>query len=76
MNTIYTMALFRRKTDGTYSNAVKHFDDHTTALKSYFTNISTNIENSEYDYVAVYLIRSDGVMIEGRVFDNRTSEEG
>ena len=46
------------------------FTDLNEALAKHYTVLSV-AATSELDYHASFIIRSDGVMIEGRVFDRR-----
>ena len=56
--------------NGTPGTIATHYDDYTQALASFFT-ICAAAAVSTIEYHAAHVIRSDGVMIEGRVFDRR-----
>ena len=53
----------------THSMEIK--PDYDTALQRYFNIIAADLADATITYNAAYIIRSDGVMVEGRVFDRR-----
>ena len=44
------------------------------AMQRYFGIIAADLVNEEITYQAAYIIDSKGIMIEGRVFDRRSTE--
>lgn len=60
--------------NGTPGTIATHYDNETAALAAYFT-ICAAAAVSTIEYHAAHIIRSDGIMIEGRVFDRREVEE-
>ena len=51
-----------------------HYTDLNQALAKYYTVLAAAAV-SQIEYHSAHIIRSDGVMIEGRVFDRREQEE-
>lgn len=47
-----------------------HYDTETAALAAYFT-VCAAAAVSSIEYHAAHIIRDDGIMTEGRVFDRR-----
>lgn len=60
--------------NGTPATLATHYDSETAALAAYFT-ICAAAAVSTIEYHAAHIIRSDGVMTEGRVFDRRVPTE-
>ena len=56
--------------DGTPSTLVTHFTAQAQALSTYYS-ICASAAVSAIPYHAAHIIRDDGIMIEGRVFDRR-----
>lgn len=66
----YTTIENQVRTDGGKGLLYDHYDDLNRALAKYYTILAAAAV-SEIPYHSAHLIRSDGVMIEGRVFDRR-----
>ena len=49
--------------------------DKDSALQRFFNIIAADLADASITYNACYIIDSNGVMIEGRVFDRRTTEQ-
>lgn len=62
------------RSDGSKGLLFDHFDNETAALAKYYT-ICAAAAVSEIPYHSAHIIRSDGIMIEGRVFDRRVDAE-
>ena len=60
--------------DGSMGLLYDHFTDMNTALAKYYT-ICAAASTSDIPYHSAAIIRDDGIMIEGRVFDRRVEEE-
>lgn len=56
----------------THSMEVK--DSKDAAVQRYFNILAADLADSAITYNAAYIIDSNGLMIEGRVFDRRESE--
>lgn len=57
----------------THSMEIKETKD--AALQRYFNIIAADLADAEITYNAAYIIDSNGLMIEGRVFDRREPAE-
>lgn len=71
--TFYTTIENQVRTDGTKGLLYDHYEDLNAALAKYYT-ICAAAATSEIPYHSAAIIRDDGIMIEGRVFDRRTEE--
>jgi len=63
---------FKGETE-THSMEVK--DSREAAVQRYFNILAADLADETITYNAAYIIDSNGLMIEGRVFDRRTEEE-
>ena len=61
--------------NGTETHSVQDFEDQTQAVKRYFNILGADVGEDDKPYVACYVITSEGLMIEGRVFDERPAPE-
>lgn len=68
----YTTVENQLRNDGSFGLLYDHFEDESHALAKYYTILAAAAV-SAIPYHAGYLIRSDGVTIEGRVFDRRVA---
>lgn len=57
----------------THSMEIK--EDKDSAIQRYFNILAADLADSEITYNAAYIIDSNGLMIEGRVFDRRVDAE-
>lgn len=64
---------YYKGTAETHSVEVKA--DKDAALQRYFNIIAADLADATITYNACYIIDSNGVMIEGRVFDRRQTAE-
>lgn len=69
----YTTIENQVRLDGSKGLLFDHFEDVNQAYAKYYTILAAAAV-SEIPYHAGYLIRDDGIMIEGRVFDRRTDD--
>ena len=74
MEHFYTVIEKQLMADGTPSTLVTHETDPNRALSTYFT-ICAAASISAIPYHAAHIIRDDGVMTEGHVFDRRVAPE-
>lgn len=51
------------------THSVEHKSTLLDAQKRYFSAIAADLANGEITYQAAYIIDSNGLMVEGRVFD-------
>lgn len=59
------------KQDGTQSNSIQAFDNEVAARKRFYTVVAADIDNANYTYEMVQIVRDDGTCIASQVFDNR-----
>jgi hypothetical protein len=59
----------------TETHSVEVKADKDAALQRYFNIIAADLADATITYNAAYIIDSNGLMIEGRVFDRREAEE-
>lgn len=72
--TFYTTVENQVRNDESMGLLYDHFTDLNAALAKYYT-ICAAAATSEIPYHSAAIIRDDGIMIEGRVFDRRTNED-
>ena len=68
--TIYTTLENQIREDGSKGLLYDHYEDYDAAMAKFFT-ICAAAAVSEIPYHSAHVLRSDGVMIEGRVWDRR-----
>lgn len=66
----YTTIENQVRVDGSKGLLYDHFDDENQALAKYYT-ICAAAAVSEIPYHSAAIMRDDGIIIEGRVFDRR-----
>lgn len=74
MSNFYTTIENQVRNDGSRGLLYDHFDDLNAALAKYYT-VCAAAATSDIPYHAAHIIRDDGIMIEGRVFDRRIAQE-
>ena len=72
--TFYTTIENQVREDGSRGLLYDHFDDYDAALAKLYTILAAAAV-SEIPYHSGYIIRDDGIMTDGRVFDRRTTPE-
>ena len=72
--TFYTTLENQVRNDGSKGLLYDHFDNLNAALAKYYT-VCAAAAVSEIPYHAAAIMRDDGVIIEGRVFDRRTTPQ-
>lgn len=72
--TFYTVIENQIRTDGGRGLLYDHFDTEISAYAKYYTILAAAAV-SEIPYHSAHIIRDDGIMIEGKVFDRRTTPE-
>lgn len=68
--TVYTTLENQIRNDGSKGLLYDHYEDYDAAMAKFFT-ICAAAAVSEIPYHSAHVLRSDGVMIEGRVWDRR-----
>ncbi len=61
--------------EGQQANSIQRFDDEVAARKRYYNILAADIDNDNYQYEMVLIVREDGIVLESQVFDNRTQPE-
>jgi len=72
--TFYTTLENQVRNDGSMGLLYDHFEDLNAALAKYYT-VCAAAAVSEIPYHSAAILRDDGIMIEGRVFDRRIDHE-
>lgn len=54
---------------------VQQFENFDDAQVQHYKNIAADLDREGCDYQASYLIRSDGLILDSKVFDRRTQPE-
>lgn len=72
--TFYTTIENQVRNDGSKGLLYDHFDSYDSALAKLYTILAA-AATSEIPYHSGCIIRDDGVMTDGRVFDRRTVPE-
>lgn len=72
--TFYTTVENQVRVDGSMGLLYDHFEDLNAALAKYYT-ICAAAAVSEIPYHSAGILRDDGILIEGRVFDRRTDDD-
>ena len=71
--TFYTTIENQVRNDGSRGLLYDHFDNENAAYAKYYT-VCAAAAVSGIPYHSAHIIRSDGIMIEGKVFDRRSDE--
>lgn len=71
MNPMYTTIENQVRTDGSKGLLYDHFDTYEAALAKLYTILAAAAV-SEIPFHSGHILRSDGIMTDGRVFDRRT----
>ena len=74
MNEFYTQIETQVSKEGVQTAVPFIFNDYDAALAKHYTVLSAAAK-SDIPYHASCILRSDGIMVEGRVFDRRTESE-
>ena len=59
---------------GTQANSIQMYDNETAAFKRYYNVLAADIDNANYQYELVQIVREDGIIVASQVFDNRVVE--
>lgn len=59
----------------TETHSVQQFTDIAKAQSRYFNILAADLAAEDVTYCSAYIIDSDGMMIEGRVFDKTVTED-
>jgi len=72
--TVYTTIENQIRADGSKGLLYDHYTDYDAAMAKFFT-VCAAAAISEIPYHSAHVLRSDGIMIEGRVWDRRVESE-
>ena len=72
--TVFTTIENQIRSDGSYGLLFDHFTNENQAYAKLYTILAA-AAISEIPYHSGHILRSDGILIEGRVFDRRTIPE-
>lgn len=61
---------------GKQSNSIQMYPDEKAAFKRFYNVLAADIDNENYQYEMVLIVREDGITVASQVFDNRVSLEG
>lgn len=61
-------------TSGTQQNSIQMYTNETQAFKRYYNILAADIDNENYQFELVQIVRDDGICIASQVFDNRVAE--
>lgn len=61
-------------TSGTQQNSIQMYTNETQAFKRYYNILAADIDNENYQFELVQIIRDDGICVASQVFDNRVTE--
>lgn len=67
---MYIVTRFNINQQGTEAHSQQRYDDDVAAMKRYYTLLASDIDNNNYQYELVQVVRSDGVAIASQVFQN------
>lgn len=65
--------LFIKK--GKEAHSVELFDSYDEAQKRFYNVLATDLGNDDIEYSSCFVINSDGLMVDGKVFDRRIQNE-
>jgi len=71
----YTTIENQVRSDGSFGLLYDHFTSENAAYAKYYT-VCAAAAVSDIPYHSAHLLRSDGLIIEGRVWDRREAEGG
>jgi len=71
---MYIVTRFNINQNSQESHSQQKYDNETAAMKRFYTVLATDIDNDNYQYELVQVVREDGIVIASQVFDNRHPE--
>ena len=64
---------FNIKNSGQESHSTQKFDTNAAAMKRFYSILATDVDNGDYLFELVQVIRDDGIVTASQVFDNRVA---
>ena len=71
---MFIVTRFNINTSGQESHSQQKYDDRTAAMKRFYSILAADIDNDNYQYELVQVVRDDGIVTASQVFDNRQPE--
>lgn len=71
---MYIVTRFNINQNSQESHSQQKYNDETAAMKRFYTLLASDIDNENYQYELVQVVRDDGIVIASQVFDNRQPE--
>ena len=68
---MFIVTRFNINQQGTDSHSQQKYDDQIAAMKRYYSILATDIDNDNFQYEMVQVVRDDGIAVASQVFDNR-----
>lgn len=75
MERMYFVTRVNFDTTGKQSNSIQMFTDEVQARKRFYNILAADIDNENYQFEMVQIVRDDGICIASEVFDNRVAPE-
>lgn len=75
MDRMYFVFRVNINQSGTEQHSIQNFADEKQARKRFYNILAADIDNENYQYEMVQIVRDDGICIASQVFDNRVSPE-
>ena len=72
---MFLVIRFNINQQGTEAHSIQKYDDRITAMKRFYTLLASDIDNNNYQYELVQVVRDDSIIIANQVFDNRQIEQ-
>ena len=75
MDRMYFVTRVNINQSGTQQQSIQTFSDEKQARKRFYNILAADIDNENYQYEMVQIVRDDGICIASQVFDNRVAPE-
>ncbi len=75
MERMYFVTRVNFDATGKQSNSIQMFTDETQARKRYYNILAADIDNENYQFEMVQIVRDDGICFASQVLDNRPVTE-
>lgn len=71
---MYIVVRFNINKQEQEAHSLQKYDDVTAAMKRFYSILATDIDNDNYLYELVQVVRDDGLIHASQVFNNKTFE--
>lgn len=75
MDTMFFVTRVNIDQTGKQSQSIQQFTSEIQARKRYYNILAADIDNDNYQYEMVQIVRDDGICVASQVFDNRVAPE-